>query len=143
MMFLNLRVILYFEKVCTSDKVINFLNSKQSHILTKFLRNKLHKVLNIFRLSFKSLSEFRILCCYTYRTCIKITYTHHYTTHCYKRCCCKTIFLCPKKCSHKYITACHKFTVCLNADTRTKSVHYKCLVCLSKTEFPRKTCIIN
>ena len=123
-MFLNLWIILNFKKVCAADEVIDFLNSKQSHVLTKFLCDKLHKVLNIFRLSFKSLSEFRILCCNTYRAGIEITYTHHYAAHCYKRCCCKSILFCSKKCCHKHITACHKFTVCLNTDTGTESVHY-------------------
>ena len=119
------------------------MNAKTCHIFSQFLSNKSHKVFYIFRFSAEAFTKLRILCCNPYRTCVQITYTHHYAAHSYKRSCRKAEFFCTEKCCNCNITATHQFTVCLNTNTVTQSVHKKCLMCLCKAEFPRKSCIVD
>ena len=131
------------QKICASYHLFQASHTQFCHIFTKLLGNKFHKVLNIFRFAFESLSQLRILGSYTNRTGVQIADSHHYTAHSYKRCCSKTEFLCTKKCCNCNITTAHQFTVCLNADTVTKSVHKQCLMGFSKSKLPWKSCIVN
>ncbi len=52
----------------------------------------------------KSFSQFRILCCHTYRTGIQVTFTHHDTTFNYQCGSCNTPLFCTQQGSHSDIT---------------------------------------
>ena len=119
------------------------MNTKACHIFSQLLSDKSHEVFYVFRFSTETFTKFRVLCCHTDRAGIQVADTHHDASHGYKRSCRKTKFLCTEKCCNGNVTAAHQFTVCLDADTVTESVHDQGLVCLGKTKFPRKSCIVD
>ena len=131
------------QKIWTSNQLIDCSDSELAHVLTKLLCYEQHEVLHVLWLSSESLSEFWVLSCYTDRTCVKVTYSHHDTSHSYKRRCCKSKFLCAEHCSYSNVTACHQLTVCLKDNLVSEIIHDKCLMCLCKSELPRKSCIVN
>ena len=137
------KLLLHLQKIGTSYQFINRPDTKFCHVLTKFLSDKSHKVDDILRFSFETLSKLRILCCNTYRAGIEITYTHHDASHCYKWSCGKTKFLCTKNCCNGNITSCHQLTVCLDTHFISQSILNQCLVGLSQTKLPRKSRIVD
>ena len=112
-------------------------------MFAKLLSDKTHEIHNIFRFSGKTFSQFRILCSDTNRTCIQVADTHHDASHRYQWSCSKTEFLCTKHCRYSNITTTHEFSVCLNADFISQAVHDQCLMRLSETKLPRKSCIVD
>ena len=127
----------------TSNELIHCLYAKLCHILTKLFSDETHEVLNILRLSCKALTKLRVLCSNSCRTCIQVTYSHHYAAHCYKRSCRKTEFLGSKTRCYCHITATHQLTVCLNSYFISKTIHKKSLVCLCKSKLPWKSRIVD
>ena len=131
------------EKFRMSNHFIHSMNTKTCHIFSHFLSYKSHKVFYVFRFSPETLTKLRILCGNTDRTGIQITYTHHNASHCYKRSCCKTKFLCSeKRCDHN-ITSAHELSICLDTYPVTQTIHKKCLMCFCKSKLPWKSCIVD
>ena len=88
----------------------------------QILRNKFHKVYYIFRFSFKTFTQFRILGRHTYRAGIQIAYTHHDASHSHQRSCRKTELLCAQHGCNGHISAAHKLTVSLDTDFISQTV---------------------
>ena len=135
--------ILHLQKICSSYQFIQCTDTEFCHIFTKFLCDKAHEVHNIFRFSAETLSKFRILCCNSDRAGIQITYTHHYTSHCYQRCGSKSEFFCSKDGCDRHVTAAHQLTVCLDADSFSQTILDQRLMCLGKSKLPWKSGIVN
>ena len=131
------------KKVCTAYHLINGGNTKACHVLSQLLCDKAHEVLHILRFSAESLTKLRILGSHTNRTGIQVADSHHHAAHSYKRCCCKTEFLCTEKCCNGNVPTAHQLTVCLDTYTVTKSVHDQCLMCFCKSKLPWKSCIMD
>ena len=139
----SFQMLLFLKEIGTSHKLIHTANAELAHIFTQLLRDKSHKVNDIFRLSCKTLTKLGILGCNTNRTGIQVADTHHDTSHGYKRSGCKTEFFRTKDGCNGNITAAHQFSVCLDPDLVTKSVHNQGLMGFCKTKLPRKTGIVN
>ena len=131
------------KKICTAYHLVNGCNTQACHVLSQLLCDKSHEVLHILRFSAESLTKFRILGSHTNRAGIQIADSHHHAAHGYKGSSCKTEFLCTEKCCDSNVTAAHQLTVCLDTYTVTKSVHDQCLMCLCKSQLPRKSCIVD
>ena len=136
-------MILLLQQIRTSYQFIHTADAQFTHIFTQLLRNKSHKVDDIFRFAGKPLTKLRILGCNTNRTGIQVADTHHDTSHGYKRSSCKTELLCAQDGCNCNITATHQFTIRLNTDFVTQSIHNQGLVGFCKTKLPRKTGIVN
>ena len=119
----SLQMLLFLKEIGTSHKLIHTADAELAHIFTQLLRNKSHKVNDIFRLSGKTLTKLRILGCNTNRTGIQVADTHHDASHGNKRSGCKTEFFRTKDGCDGNITAAHELSVCLDPNLVTKAVH--------------------
>ena len=137
------RSFLYFQKIRSSNQLIQCLHTKSCHIFSQILCNEPHKVHHIFRLSGKSLSKFRILHCHTDRTGVQIAYPHHNTAKRYQRSRGKSEFLCTKDCRNRHITSAHQLSVGLDSDSFPKAILYQRLMSFRKSQFPWKSRIMD
>ena len=136
-------MLLHLQQIAPSDQLIHGADAKLRHIFTELLSHKMHKVDHILRFAPKAFTKLRILSSDAHRTGVQITYTHHDTTHSYKRSCGKTKFLCAKHGRNGHIPASHKLSVGFQTNLRTQIVHDQCLVSLGKAKLPRKPRIMN
>ena len=131
------------KKISTSYHFLQAANTKLCHIFTKLLCNKAHEVFYVFRFALEAFSKLRVLGGNTNRAGIQIAHSHHHAAHSYKGSSCKAKFLCTKKCGNSNVTAAHQLAVCLNADTVSKAIHKKGLMCFRKSKLPGKSCIMD
>ena len=66
------------ERLHPTDHFVNRPKAKLCHQLAHFLRNEFEEVDDEFGLASKSCTEFRVLGCNAYRTCVEVTNTHHH-----------------------------------------------------------------
>src|ERR1035437_3309569 len=97
----NFRISL--QEIKPANYVIHIFIAKLSKEFTYLFCQEPEIRNNIIGFSSEPLSQFRVLCCHTYRTCIEMAFTHHNTTHynqCRRR---ETKFLGTKQGSNNYI----------------------------------------
>ena len=133
----------FLQQFAVSNHLVYGAESKFCHVFTQFLCDEPHEVFHVFRFAAETFSQLRILCCHADRTGIQVADTHHHTSHCNQRCGCETEFFCSKQCGDRYVTSAHQFSVCLNADFVSKSVHDQRLMGFCKSELPRKSGIMD
>ena len=133
----------FLQQFAVSNHLVYGAESKFCHVFTQFLCDEPHEVFHVFRFAAETFSQLRILCCHADRTGIQVADTHHHTSHCNQRCGCETEFFCSKQCGDRYVTSAHQFSVCLNADFVSKSVHDQRLMGFCKSELPRKSGIVD
>src|SRR5699024_7143060 len=109
----------------------------------QFFRDKTHEVHYIFRFSCEAFPKFRVLCRHTYRTGIQIADTHHDTSHGHKRSCSESKPFRSEQSRDGNVSSAHELSVRLNADTLTQAVLDQGLVCLCKSQLPRKPRILD
>ncbi len=122
-LFLTLgQIVPYTQQIAAPDKLIDGTDPKLRHNFTQFLRDKFHKVYDIFRFSVKTGAQLWILRCNACRTGIQVADTHHDAAHRYQRRGCKSKLFGSKQRRDRHIASGHQLTVCLNPHFITKAV---------------------
>ena len=113
-----------------TNDVLQFLESHLGEVFANFLCEEEEIVDKIFRLSDEVLAQFGILRCYTERTGVEVTLTHHHTTKHDECGSTESVFFSTEKCHEHDVATCLKLSVNLNPDVTTKTVLDECLLCL-------------
>ncbi len=116
------------QKVRAPYQLIHGTDAQAGHNLTQILRNKFHKVYDIFRFAVKTFPQLRILRRDARRAGVQVADAHHHAAHRHKRRCRKTKFLRAEQRRDRNVPAGHQLTVRLDAHLMTQAVLNQSLV---------------
>ena len=134
---------LLLKQIGSSYQLLYRAYAQTGHVFPKFLCDKPHEVLNIFRLSGEALTKLRVLGCHTYRTGVHIADSHHHTAQGYQGSGGKTKLLCSKDGSDGNIASAHQLTVSLDNDPVSQTVAQQRLMSFCQSKLPGKSCIVD
>ena len=131
------------QKINSSDRIFQFVQSKRCQISTHLFRYKVEEVFNVFRLTGKEFSQFRILSCNTYRTGIAVTLTHHQATETNQNCSGKTKLFRTKQCTDNHITPGFQLAINLKPNPVTQHIQSQRLLGFCQSQFPWQTNVFD
>ena len=118
-----------------TNNLLKAVNTNLTEIFANLLSQESKEVYYVFSASLKVLAQLWILCSHTHRTGIGITLTHHYATQNNQWQCTKRELVGTKHRHDDHILGSLQLSVGLQANLVTQTIHYQCLLCLSKSYF--------
>ena len=132
-----------FEQVATAACFFERTQAKACQDFTDFVCNEVEEVFNVFRLTGKALTEFRILRCNTHRALVRVALSIHHAAKANEQVRCKAKFFGTEEGCDHHVTARLELAIDLEFHAATQVIEDKCLFRFGNTEFPRKTSMLN
>ena len=131
------------QQVGAAHQLINGAHAELCHVLTQILGHKAHKVHDVLGLAFEPLAQLGVLGADAHRAGVEVADAHHHAAHRNEGAGAETEFLGTQQGGDGYIAAAHQLAVGLDAHAAAQTVHDQALVCLSQTQFPRQTGVVD
>ena len=135
--------VLPLQAVRAAHHLLQRAEAKGSHDLPEFLRDKAHEVHDVLRLSLEPLSQGLVLGSNARRAGVLRADTHHHAAHADQRRGGKAEFLGPQHGGNSHVPAAHQLAVRLQDDPLPEAVLDKCLVCLTDSQLPGKSRVVD